>query len=686
MARHIHTNPFTGEGSFGSLNTSTSSYNFIKNDYTVFPEGLNGEEPNPYAKNQAEYVKSTMSFQSENKLTGLDYLYYFIEDLAKKERKRELALIKGELAMLQKQKKDSFFKSTHTVKALNEIVKALETEPNYDTWRTDESISSAFTLLFSSLGYDEIQRELESEKNTRGVQAMNDFWEGLNCRDIFNEVYPNFEKEFRHFFTVQAGDKLFTNGSKNLINDLIDRFVNTFANGFSQKLLKTKAEQEKYQKALVGALKRTFGNNGFYFDEQSLNSKRIRKKYSLGEEALNEEEIEDIKKFVKDRVKKSTPTGKVRDLTPVVRAMTYNSVKSILWKFAEMMPSLNQNKIAGWKLDHIGDTQVPLKSYGDVVSSTLIGKDITHPGTSTTDSIMKIEVLRANNSEVDKELNKKKKQKIANNEAFLNDIEKEVKEQKEVAEKVKQIFKVEINTKGYMKGDDLEVVNARDLNSLSGNLKDVAQSFYKLAGVSDEAYRNNRLGLMFDSLIFMLNNTIKGASFSSPEDKKMVKQLVSYICAAWMWNGMTGVMKEIDAKEASDVTHVHVFQSGGAYFTASDLLYQVLNIIKKNFTYGPTIDNANSYMTVSLSSAASFDPNVEYKKLRETYPLTTTKMSRSSFKKKQEGLNYEQRQKQLGRRWEAMRNLSMSNTKLRVNFRQEALNELLGRLSGLRSL
>ena len=695
MARHGHVNSFTGEGTFGSFRMSRSSYNFVKNNYVVYPEGLNGEDPNPYAVTQANYVKNSMSYQSENKLTGLDYLYYFIEDLAKKERKKELSLIKGEIAMLQKQKKSSFFKSTHTLKALNEIVSALETEPNYDTWRADESISSAFTLLLNPLGYDEIIRELHSENNTRGAQAMNDFFAGKKCNDIFNEIYPKFEEKFKRYFSVQTGGKLTVNGTQKIMNNLTEDFIQQFTDGLAKKLLQGQKEQVKYQETLTSMLKRVFGNNGFYFDDDAIKSKRIRKKYSLGEETLTEEEIEELKKTVKDRIKRTTEiTHKPRDINTIIRNMCYNSVSNVIWKFAEMMPASNRGKIIGMGFDHMGDQQILRKSYEDTVTDARLynvpGINQTHSATSTTDSLLEFTIFDTDTKQITDPLQKKGKKKIANREQLTKDIEKELEAQKEDALKIKELFKVEVNTKGYTTGNDLEVVNSRDLNSLSGNLKDLANNFYKLAGISpnsDEIYRNNRLGLVFDSLIFMLNNTVKQAAFSSAEDKEMVKQLISAVCVNWMWNGMTGIMKEIDSKEVGDATHIHLFQSGGAYFTSSDLLFQVLNILKKNFTYGPTVNNTNDYMSVSISSA-SFDPSATYKELQERFPLTTTKITRTGkrkFEKSTEKLDYEGRQRQLENRWTAIRNLSMSEVKLRINFRQQALDELLGRLSMLRN-
>lgn len=683
-----HITSFTGAGDFADVGSSAS---FVKNSYIVYPQGLNGQNPNLAAVAQATFVKNTMSYMSGNKLTGLDYLFYFLEDLAQKERKKEIEFFRKQRDVL-KADKNKFFKETNTLRAINTIIDHLT---GYGTkGPADETLSSAFTLLLNPLGYDEIKRQLNSIHNSGGAQHMSDLYDAL-CRDVFNETYEKYKDEFEKELVVNAKSAKFEDiADPKKVNNLAKNFINKFVQGAQKKLRKELNIQDDYRKELFDKLKDamringivTFSerSNGTVWNNEKWDALRNEYKHKSKEMEKDSEQKKLAAHLVNSYVSKTTnKRQEAKSIRTILDQIVQNIMGDYLWRVAEDMPAANKDKITNYQVSvHTGDKNIGRQSLLDKASST---KDniVTHPGTATTDSfsIFSFTPIVLDGEGIAKYYEGILKGDEKALENYLKEFHKELETDEARHEVLKNLFVVHFNTKGYKSQNNLAAVNNRNLDSLMGTFKDISQAFYDISGTSKgrAVYRNEHLGLMFDDLIFMLNNTVKGAAFE--DNRKMVESLISYNCCTWMWDGLTTDIKNID-KELNGVRNIHVFQSGGAYFTISDLLMEIVKLFRGYFL-GSDLE---SFVQTTLKPA-SFNAEEEYKRLTSYYPIDTKKFKKTdNGKMKREKLSYEEKQEQLKKRWMEMRNLGLNGTTLSIHFRQKKIDELLGRLSMLRKL
>lgn len=657
---------FRGTGEF----RDDSSYAFVKNEYIVYKNGLDGEKPNPIALAQANQIRNTMSFLSGNKLTGADYLFYFLKDLAARERKKENLYLDLKLAQLEQETPPSF-KETGTLKALREIIKHLRADPSKSP--NNDSISSAFTLLFNPTGYNELLKEIKNQSNGGGgVAHDNSFYRWMST-ETFNEVFKKYEKKFYSLLRVhgESNDFVYRKNIGDLLdklsNDFINEYLSKLVNKFSDTLIDRTATFEKMKADLLTR----FRNQGFILGDiptskitgKSLVTKR--KKFNT----LTKEEQDLVKSLSKDYVNVKTPIrGDDRSLSTIMRGLITQNLHSYLWEYAEQM----SNRSAGTlkvKVERVGQ---------QTIKRTQLDGTLSDPTTRTTDATIS-DPLEINVEDIGMA------NRLANIFAqydnkfknYYDSLKNDTEKIRTVSEKLREGFKLHENIKGYISTkNDLEIVNERNLLSLGGELREMASHFYKAGqdAINTDSsntaglYRGEHLGRAFDSLIFMLNNTVDGAAFC--EDRELVKSLISYNCCIWLWDGMSASMKDIE-NEVNGDNVLHIFQSGGAYYTVSDILYQIVDIFEQSFKGNPV----KNWMTTKIKYGISLaEATSKYQELKSTYPYRA---------KDEEGKDIEP-QKQLKQRWDEIRNIGIKETKLTVHINQKALDKLLGRLSLLR--
>ena len=137
--------------------------------------------------------------------------------------------------------------------------------------------------------------------------------------------------------------------------------------------------------------------------------------------------------------------------------------------------------------------------------------------------------------------------------------------------------------------------------------------------------------------------------------KELLGDYFSAVFAAWMWDDYTELFKEMSKQEA--VKRIRIFNSGGLYFSASQLMKRTLEDLEKKA-------ESNSFIYATITPP-SFDPHAFYKdlKTKEGYSV--------------EGVpGGEERQSILAARWDVTKDKVMRSGKVSLKIRQKQLDEL----------
>ena len=227
---------------------------------------------------------------------------------------------------------------------------------------------------------------------------------------------------------------------------------------------------------------------------------------------------------------------------------------------------------------------------------------------------------------------------------LLNAIEKRVNEALETTS-VGEIFELTENIKGYTSNYNLQIEGEGNFYNRMSNLKKIDLG-----------------GNMTSKLIFMLNNTTKGCIADG-----RISEIADYLAAvavAWMWDDYEEIFNISDTPASSRINRVHLFNSGGAYFTASQILQQTLENLE-----GDT--DPNKFVNVKINPASPY-PDSDYISLRGEVPIS-----------KFSAMSKDEQQKELKREWDIVKDYTMKNGTMSIDFNQKQLDELL---SGLRTI
>lgn len=652
----FHPQTFRGSGPDGA----GRSVGFIKNSYTIFTDGLDGEGPNPYAISQASRVDSSMQSLANNQLSSLSYLFNYLKKLAEKERKKEIKYLEKKLKWLKENKPEEF-ESTRTTEALEEILQGLEKG-------NTETLSSAYTVLLNPTGYDKLIEELESKENHFGLQHSNVVY-GPMGQTLLSRIVDRVmdEEGLAELLHIDDTGKL-TTSNKKLTNQLIDKIITEYVQVVGDNLKGQVKNLRAFKKEVRDNLIFGAEAEGLKFNKNSRELRsllnRSKRESTSGWSEEDKEKLSKARRSMVSKAIKDNKTGKLkaRDPGAVIKETLMKSIRQNLYEAIEMLANSRADKLGMIGIhtgSHLADRE---QRTGEVER----GKKVT------TDFLM-LDLINKNfdakvlNNAIDSFLF----QDQEGIDKALKAAAKSTKTLEQIEKRYKDMFALHVNTKGYFSNFNLSVVNKRTLNSLTKGVNDIAKSFYE---ASNEAiggrasYHKNRVGAAFDRFIFMLNNTMDGAYFA--KDKEKLESLISYNCCIWMWDGMLESVKSIEGKE-NGINHIHLFQSGGEFFTVSDLLNEIINEFENHFKSA-----SPDFFIESELFPAEFNANDVYRELKNLYPLTSF-----TIKNKDKETNYDTTQKVLQRRWLVMRNLSLKGTKFSVKFRQGQIDKLMGRLS-----
>lgn len=231
-----------------------------------------------------------------------------------------------------------------------------------------------------------------------------------------------------------------------------------------------------------------------------------------------------------------------------------------------------------------------------------------------------------------------------NGEELLKEIEKRVNEALE-STNVGEMFELSENIKGYTSNYNLQIEGEGNFYNRMSNIKKL-----------------NLGGNMTSKLIFMLNNTVKGCIADS-----RISEIGDYLAAvvvAWMWDDYEDIFNITESSATSRINRIHLFNSGGAYFTASQILQQTLNNLKDD-------TDPNKFVNVRINPANPYSDS-DYESLRSEVPI-----------EKFASMSKDEQQKELKREWDIVKDYTMKNSMMSIDFNQKQLDELL---SGLRAL
>lgn len=224
--------------------------------------------------------------------------------------------------------------------------------------------------------------------------------------------------------------------------------------------------------------------------------------------------------------------------------------------------------------------------------------------------------------------------------AFYTEVEERLKHAAE-ANPASEFFEIATNVKGYMSQFDLQIEGEGSFANRLNQFKTI-----------------NLEGNMSDKLIFMLNNTTKGCIMEGREDE--IADYLAAVCVAYMWDNVDDIF-DLKSEVPSNFRKIYLFSSGGAYLTASQIIYQTLHRLIN------TQGDSNRFVQVGIKPPSVYGG---YTNLMKKYPV--------------EGITSESEwQAQLQHRWDEVRNAALSTGAISIHFNQSELNELLGNLRAI---
>ena len=416
-------------------------------------------------------------------------------------------------------------------------------------------------------------------------------------------------KELENYLTFE-GDKLIATGAGVTLEDLVDKFL-TDKLGASDGIIAhgLELERERY----LEQLEKVFRDKGI-----------VPKNWNKSQPVFNKNRKKDYTNLAKD-IKKNK-SGKTKSIETIGKELG----NSIMWGIgSEIQAAVNAKRT--------GSTAIMTGRFQRTTLSMLedsFNQDVQQKG-----DLLTIDVF---SGEYDLDSIVKK---IFNDQPDIT-IE-QLREEITKALPELEIFETSENIKGYRSNFDLKIEQEGNFNRRLANLK-------KLADNND----------VFNKLIFILINTTEGCLFD-----KRLDEIGNYIAAsfaAWMWDDYDEIYNLNN--KPSNYKKLHIFNSGGAYFTASTLMKAALEQLKNNYDEnGMTKRNVSSLVNVDIKPGYYSDK--EYLHLID---LEDMRISSST-----------NIQETLKKRWEAVKAAALERGHMSISIRQKELDKLLGNLEAI---
>ena len=206
---------------------------------------------------------------------------------------------------------------------------------------------------------------------------------------------------------------------------------------------------------------------------------------------------------------------------------------------------------------------------------------------------------------------------------------------------VGEFFETAVSIKGYMSNYNISIAKEGTFSNRMSDIKKL-----------------NLDGNMTNKLIFMLNNTTEGCIMAGRQSE--IEDYLAAVCVAWMWDNSEEIF-DLEAKGPTNFKKIHLFNSGGAYFTASQIIQQTLDRL---VNYG---EDTNRFVNVNIKPPAVYG----------NYNDLMNKYSTQGIQSKDEW------QAQLQKRWDEVKAEAMESGSISITFNQQELNNLLGNLKAI---
>ena len=519
--------------------------------------------------------------------------------------------------------------SYHGNSSFSKLISYLERIQVREARKEREFISKKLTKLREVLPeeyYIKISDALEEEDYSSAYTLLQNFHKDLSelKTEISDNRFRSFQKtksfwatsfanylgkELENYLTFE-GDKLIATGAGVTLEDLVDKFL-TDKLGASDGIIAhgLESERERY----LEQLEKVFRDKGI-----------VPKNWNKSQPVFNKNRKKDYTNLAKD-IKKNK-SGKTKSIETIGKELG----NSIMWGIgSEIQAAVNAKRT--------GSTAIMTGRFQRTTLSMLedsFNQDVQQKG-----DLLTIDVF---SGEYDLDSIVKK---IFNDQPDIT-IE-QLREEITKALPELEIFETSENIKGYRSNFDLKIEQEGNFNRRLANLK-------KLADNND----------VFNKLIFILINTTEGCLFDKRLDE--IGNYIAAAFAAWMWDDYDEIYNLNN--KPSNYKKLHIFNSGGAYFTASTLMKAALEQLKNNYDEnGMTKRNVSSLVNVDIKPGYYSDK--EYLHLID---LEDMRISSST-----------NIQETLKKRWEAVKAAALERGHMSISIRQKELDKLLGNLEAI---
>ena len=519
--------------------------------------------------------------------------------------------------------------SYHGNSSFSKLISYLERIQVREARKEREFISKKLIKLREVLPeeyYIKISNALEEEDYSSAYTLLQNFHKDLSelRREISSNKFRSFQKtnsfwatsfanylgeELERYLTFE-GDKLIATGTGVKLDDLVNKFL-TDKLGASNGIIAhgLELERERY----LEQLEKVFRDKGIvpknWNRSQPVFNKNRKKDYTSLARGIKKNKDEESKsiKAIGEALGNSIMWGIGSEIQAAVNAKRTGSTAIMTGRFERTTLSMLEDSF-----------NQDVQQKGDLLTINVF------TGEYDLDSIVK---------------------KIFDNQPDIT-IE-QLREEITKALPELEIFETSENIKGYRSNFDLKIEQEGNFNRRLANLK-------KLADNND----------VFNKLIFILINTTEGCLFDKRLDE--IGNYIAAAFAAWMWDDYDEIYNLNN--KISNYKKLHIFNSGGAYFTASTLMKAALEQLKNNYDEsGMTKRNVSSLVDVDIKPGYYSDK--EYLHLID---LEDMRISSST-----------NIQETLKKRWEAVKAAALERGHMSVSIRQKELDKLLGNLEAI---
>ena len=585
---------------------------FVSNGYVVYVNGLDGEDPNPIANGSGAKMRNNLvGGPEDSKRRSLSAFISTLTAIADASAASEKKYLEMKLQQLYDSNK-----SGAEVKYLDKIAEAIR----------GQDYSAAYTLL--------LKRQKDLKKFRQEIQNVS-HRSYAKSREFFNSQFSKFlagkfEQQLKNQRGYERSITLDTD-----FDALIDEFFSDFLNVNIDDNESIEILKQSFINDLEN-IRRSSGGQIILGTKLNKENGKITGARALEDSAV----IQTInKKTKKTKITRITPKnlsgngnkplttkqGKYRSPRRIAEAWAAGLARYVglgLGQEAYQIGAFqgigarafSTGKVTRVKQDYFGNTLGNLQQKGDILVVEC------YSGTANIDEIInRVQDQVGNQTSAE----------------YFDALDQALKEAAE-NDPTSEIFELTVNVKGYISNYDLQIEGEGSFANRLGVLK---------------AANVNGIG---EQLIFLLNNTAEGALMSGRAAD--LQDYIAAVCVAWMWDKPEELFN-LNLNSVSNFHKVRLFNSGGAYFTASQIIYQTIAKLQAKI-------------------------NDQFVRVNITPPPGYGNYSNLLNNPSNNGVNsWNEWQANLTTRWDEVKRDAMNNGSLSIKFNQASLNQLLSNLT-----